>query len=317
MLLQVINRTQIGRVAAAVVAGAALCLAGCASKSPKHNGQTVFEKPEAAVTALTEAINAGDKPKIEALFGPDVRDIVSSGDPVADRHNREVLAAAFGQKWSLNRLNTNTREVVVGNEDWPFPIPLIKDARGWWFDTASGKDEVLARRIGRNELAAIGALRTYVLAQREYASVGRDGKPSGIYAQKLRSDPGMRNGLYWPSNSPDEPRSPLGDFAASARAEGYGGQTNAPAPYRGYHFRILTKQGAKAPGGAKDYIVNGEMTGGFAMVAYPADYLNSGIMTFLVGPDGVVYESDLGEQTAQIAGAMDAYNLEGGWDIAE
>lgn len=317
MLQQMMNRIRMNRSIAALCAGLAMSLAGCAHKSPAYNGQTLFDRPEAAVTALTDAIKAGDKPKIEALFGPDVRDIVSSGDPVADRHNREVLSAAFGQKWSLNRVNSGTREVIVGNEDWPFPIPLVKDSRGWWFDTAAGKDEVLARRIGRNELAAMGALRTYVLAQREYASSGHDGKPAGIYAQKLRSDAGMHNGLFWPSKGAGEPRSPLGDFAETAVSEGYGGKAEVPAPYHGYHFRIITKQGAGAAGGARDYVVNGEMSGGFAMIAYPADYMNSGVMTFLVGPDGVVYEADLGEETAQAAGAIDAFSVGANWTVAD
>jgi hypothetical protein len=216
------------------------------------------------------------------------------------------------------RSGDDVYELVIGHEDWPFPIPVVHDRNGWWFDTVAGAEEVLARRIGRNELATIGALRTYVIAQREYAQTGHDGLDAGVYARQIRSDPGMHNGLYWPTESPDDPPSPLGAFAAAAEAEGYGADPDAgPQPYRGYHFRILTEQGTAAPGGKQDYIVDGRMTGGFAMIAYPAAYGSSGIMTFIVGPESIVYESDLGEQTASLAAAITTYDPGDDWSPVE
>lgn len=289
-------------------------LGGCASPSPAYQNQTAFSNPQRAVEALERAASEHDLDSLEALFGPDGREVLSSGDPVADRASREVFAVAMDQGWRLNRVDSNTRELVVGHEAWPFPIPLEKDSHGWWFDTQAGSEEVLARRIGRNELAAIGVLRTYVVAQLEYAREPRDGRPAGVYAQQVRSDSGRRNGLYWPTSDPDEPLSPLGDFAAQAANEGYdtsGG--SGPRPYYGYTYRILTRQGSAAPEGSMSYIVNGDMTGGFAMIATPAEYLNSGVMTFIVGPDGIVYEADLGPSTSAIAGAINEYNPDDRW----
>lgn len=310
------SRKSLRRAAAtlsALIVGA--WLGGCASQSPAYQNQTAFSSPQRAAEALERAAREDDIEALEALFGPDARDVFSSGDPVADRHSREVFSVAMSQKWRLDRVDSSTRELVVGHEEWPFPVPIAKDANGWWFDTEAGREEVLARRIGRNELAAIGVLGTYVVAQLDYAAEPRDGRPAGVYAQKVRSDPGRRNGLYWAASSPDEPRSPLGDFAAQAAKEGYdtSGDGGGARPYYGYTFRILTRQGPDAPGGSKSYVVNGDMTGGFAMIAAPVDYLNSGVMTFIVGPDGVVYEADLGPSTATVAGAISEYNPDDRW----
>ncbi len=294
---------------------AAISIAGCATDSFSYQNQRAFAEPERAAIALREAADAHDLQALQAIFGPHGQAVLSSGDPVDDRHGREVFAVAMEQGWSLERLDDRTRELVIGHERWPFPIPLVKDSRGWWFDTEAGKWEVLARRIGRNELAAIGALRAYVVAQREYASKARDGRPPGVYAQKVRSDPGRRNGLWWPDDATDDAPSPLGEFAAQAAVDGYEPdptETRA-RPYHGYYYRILTEQGSSAPGGAMSYVVDGNMTGGFAMVAYPSEYGNSGIMTFLVGADGVIYEADLGTDTATIAGAIRAYAPDERW----
>jgi hypothetical protein len=299
-------------IIASLVVG--VLLGGCSTPSPNYQNQRAFSSPNLAVNALALAAKDGDVATLEEIFGPEGREVLSSGDAVADRMNREVFAVALDEGWSLEPLNDNTKELIVGHERWPFPIPIANDSHGWWFDTQAGKQEVLARRIGRNELAAIGVCRTYVVAQREYAAEGRDGKPSGIFAQKVRSDVGKHNGLYWAPTSDQDKPSPLGRFAAQASAEGYSPEHKSEStPYYGYFYRILTRQGPNAPGGAKDYLANSEMTGGFALIAYPATYGNSGIMTFLVGPDGVVYEQDLGQQTLEVANKLKEYNPDPAW----
>ncbi len=301
------------RVLTAWVAAAAACLTGCATTSPDYQNQRAFTRAEDAATALIAAATVNDVASLETIFGPEGQAVLSSGDPIADRNNREVFAIAASERWSLERIDNSTRELVIGHEEWPFPVPLVKDSHGWWFNTVAGKWEVLARRIGRNELATIGTLRMYVAAQLQYAREGRDGKPAGIYAQRVRSEPGKNNGLFWPRQSTTDPASPLGDFATVAFAEGYGTKGEGMEPYHGYFYRILTRQGGDAAGGARDYITSGDMTGGFAMLAYPANYGSSGVMSFLVGPDGIVYESDLGSDTSAIAGSIQEYNPGAGW----
>jgi hypothetical protein len=221
---------------------------------------------------------------------------------------------AAREHWELVSQGPNRMTLVIGNERWPFPVPLVKDAAGWRFDTAAGKEEVLTRRIGRNELAVIETCRAYVAAQQRYAQQGHDGKRAGLYAMTFASDPGKENGLYWPTSKGRKP-SPLGDLVAQAGAEqrppGKGG--DQPSPFQGYYFRILTAQGPAAPGGAKPYIVNGEMSGGFALVAWPAQYAVTGVMTFVVSTDGIVREKDLGENTDGIARKMTQYNPDAGW----
>lgn len=292
------------------------CLCGCASDARNYANQRTFNSPEEAVTSLVSAVKAGGSADLEALLGSDCQEVLSSGDPVADRWQREILSVALNERWSLENKNGTDKELVIGHEDWPFPIPLVKDHRGWWFDTQTGKREILARRIGRNELWSISALNTFVTAQKVYASVGRDGNPAGVYAQRIRSDPGMHNGLYWPVTGSEEEASPFAIFAAAAMAEGYGTDGAAKelqAPYRGYYYRILTRQGPDAPGGEREYIVDGQMTGGFAMIAWPADYGNSGIMSFIVGADGVVREADLGQDTAATAASIMSFNPDVRW----
>ena len=248
------------------------------------------------------------------MFGPEAQQVLSSGDPILDRHDREVVVLAMQQSWRWEPLSADKKELVIGHEGWPVAVPLVKRGNGWQFDTEAGKVELLARRIGRNELAVIGLCRIYLLAQQEYASQSHDGKPAGVYAQRFRSTPGREDGLYW-SVKPGEPPSPLGDLAASAAAEGYDTEqtSTGPAPFWGYHFRIITAQGKSAPGGAKSYLVNGDMSDGFALIAYPAKHKHSGVMTFIVNQSGVVYEKDLGPETSEIARNVKEYNPDKSW----
>jgi len=282
-----------------------------AAKPPVNaNGPTLFPTPERAVEALTAAAKNSDTPAMLSIFGPEGRDILSSGDTVADKRAREVFVTAMAQRWKLEGADPARRELVIGNEQWPFPIPIVRQGEAWRFDSDAGKQEVRARRIGRNELAAIGICETYVIAQKKYASEARDNCPAGCFAEKVRSTSGKHDGLFWPTKL-GEKHSPLGDLAAKAASEGYTANNTAAEgtqPLRGYFFRILTQQGATASGGAKNYIVNGHMTGGYALIAYPAEYGNSGIMTFIVNQDGVVQEADLGADTAKAAAAITAYD---------
>lgn len=295
------------RSAAAVLGLLALLIPACSRPS----GRTRFTTPDDAAKALLVALETNDTTKLEAIFGPNAEQDLSSGDPVSDRHDRQVIALAMRQSWKWVPSGDRS-ELVIGDEQWPVPIPLVKAGSGWEFDTEAGKDEILSRRIGRNELRVIDLCRAYVLMQQEYASQPRDGKRAGLYAQQLRSDPGRQNGLYW-EVGPKGGRSPLGDLVASATAEGYDQEKGPSTPFYGYYYRVLTAQGAAAKGGAQDYVVNGEMTGGFGLMAYPAEYGRSGIMTFMVNQDGVVYESDLGAETSKAAPALKAFNPDAAW----
>ena len=288
---------------------ACLSVAACA-RTPEDRRYTTAED---AARDLIETVKKGNLDQLLALFGPEGRELVASSDAANGRRNREVFVAAAAQQWRLEDRGADTKELIIGNEDWPFPIPLVRDARGWRFDTEAGKEEILARRIGRNELAVIDICRAYVGAQRAYARSGHDGKPAGIFARRFNSEPGVHNGLYWPAKR-GEPRSPLGDLVAAAAGDGYElGANKEPAPFHGYYFRILTAQGPAAPGGAKDYVSNGGMSGGFALVAWPAQYDATGIMTFIVNGDGAVLEKDLGPETAATAKAITRYDPDDTW----
>jgi hypothetical protein len=280
--------------------------------------QRVFATPEEAVRALIAAAKPGKMDDLLAIFGAEGRELVASSDESTTRQNLEIFTVATSEDWRLVDQGTNRKILVMGNEAWPFPVPIVKSGNSWMFDTAAGKEEVLARRIGRNELAAIGTCHTYVRAQRDYAKQARDGKPAGLFAKTFNSDPGKQNGLYWQA-APNEPRSPLGDLVAEASQGGrqLGADRDRPSPFYGYYFKILTAQGKAAPGGAKSYLVNGEMSGGFALVAWPAQYDASGVMTFIVNQDGVVHEKDLGPKTDATAAAMTAYNPDTSWRRAE
>jgi hypothetical protein len=243
------------------------------------------------------------------VLGPGSAEIVSSGDEVADASARKRVIEAYDTKHRVVPEGADKAVLIIGNEDWPFPIPLVRKNGSWRFDTAAGRDEILFRRIGRNELNAVQASLAYVDAQHEYAEKGIGG--NGVYAQRIVSQPGKKDGLYWPAQS-GEDESPLGELAAAASTAGYrAGQQRAP--YHGYYYKILTRQGPNAPGGALDYIARGKMIGGFALVAYPAEYRNSGVMTFLVNHQGDIYEKDLGPNTARIASGMTAFNPDNTW----
>ncbi len=310
-----------------VLAAAAMTgLGGCATSQKEPQAQTVetktpqaantaqrtFATPTDAVTAMFGAMERKDAQGLESLLGPDSGELLHSGDPVDDQRQRQVLVAAKNEKWSLLDKGPGEKELIIGNENWPFPVPLVLDRGSWRFDTVAGTREVHARRIGRNELAVIALCREYVQAQNIYAAESHDGGSPGVYAQRIKSQSGKHDGLYWAAE-PGQRLSPLSGVAARATAEGYDVQDQAPAPYHGYWFRILTQQGPAAPGGARDYVKNGLMTGGFALVAYPAEYGNSGIMTFLISKDGKLLESDLGEKTSEIAAGIKAFNPDSRW----
>ena len=275
--------------------------------------QQAFKTPEEAAGALVSAAKAGDMKALVTVLGPDGEDIVSSGDEVADAATREKFVAAYDAKHQIATEGDNKATIVIGLEDFPLPIPLIRKGAMWSFDTIAGREEILLRRIGKNELDAIQASLAYVDAQNEYAEKDRTGAGVNTYAQRVVSRPGKKDGLYWPTSPGDDP-SPLGEFIAQATAQGYrvGGE---PTPYHGYYFRILTRQGPAAPGGELDYIVRGNMIGGFALVAYPAEYRNSGVMTFLVSHTGTVFQKDLGPGTAKLAERMSSFNPDRTWQV--
>ena len=279
------------------------------------NAQQAFKTPDEAASALAGAAKTGDPKAIVTVLGPDGADIVSSGDPVADAATREKFVAAYDAKHQITMEGDNKAIVVIGQEDFPLPIPLVRKDGNWRFDTAAGRDEILFRRIGKNELDAIQSSLAYVDAQNEYADKDRTGAGKGVYAQRIISSPGKKDGLYWP-DAQNNDASPLGELIAKATTQGYrtgGGRT----PFHGYYFKILTKQGAAAPGGELEYVVKGKMIGGYALVAYPAEYRNSGVMTFIVNHDGTVYEKDLGPRTADRAERMTAYNPDSSWHKVE
>lgn len=297
----------------ALAAASCLAVASCGREPEVRH----FATAEAAVHAFIETVKGGQLDELLTYFGPEGQALVASSDPTTGRHNQEVFVAAAAEQWHLEDLGPDAKELIVGNEEWPFPIPLVKDEDGWRFDAAAGMDEVLTRRIGRNELAAIAISRAYVAAQRAYARDGHDGKPAGIFARRFNSEPGTQNGLYWPVRR-GEPRSPLGELVAAASDDGGDlGARKEPAPFHGYYFRILTAQGPAAAGGAKDYVQNSDLTGGFALIAWPAHYGITGITTFIVGPDGVVLEKDLGAETASTVQGITRFDPEATWVKAE
>jgi Protein of unknown function (DUF2950) len=303
------------RVSLATTLAAMLVLAAAWSPSvcAAAVAQKRFASAEDGVQALIAAAKAGDVKAMLDVLGPAARPLITSGDPVMDRHDRERLAQAYEESHSLVTSGETKAVLQVGKDDWPFPIPLVKDETGWRFDTQAGQEEILNRRIGRNELAVIEVCRAYVDAQREYYLRNPQGDALLQYAQQFASTEGERDGLYW-AVEPGEEASPLGPLVANARGEGYKrGEGGKPIPYHGYYYRILKAQGPDAPGGAYDYVVNGQMLGGFALVAYPASWGNSGVMTFIVNHDGVVYQKDLGPNTAAVARAMTRFNPDSTW----
>jgi hypothetical protein len=291
----------------------ALILTACSQQQQQSGDSALtFTTPEEAVTALAAAAEKHDVAELRRIFGPGTEELLTSGDDVADRSAREAFLQRFKVRHQLVSGGPDDLMLQVGEDDWPLPIPLLKQNGRWHFDGAAGADQIIRQRIGANELRAIDVMHGFVAAQQMYASRGHDGAPPGIYAQKLRSDPGKQNGLYWEA-APGQPESPAGPLLAHATAEGYAGAQQRGAPYHGYFYRPLFSQGADATGGALDYTVNGKLTKGFALIAFPADYGASGIMTFIVNQDGLVWQKDLGEDTAAAASAIDKFNPDSTW----
>ena len=294
-----------------MVAALSACSTMNTSSQPAA-GQKTFRTPEEAVAAVGALAGTGDFAAAEAVFGPGSEDLIRSGDDVADRDRALEVKQMIAAKVAFEDHDEKTKIALLGEDEWPFPVPLAKSGSGWYFDTEAGREEVENRRIGRNELGALATLHAVVDAQREYRAGKYQGR-SGAYAQKVISSKGKRDGLYWPTAA-GKPTSPLGPLVAEATAEGYATDAG-PQPYHGYYFKMLTKQGASAPGGAKSYIDgNGAMTKGFAVVAWPATYGNSGKMTFFVNQTGVVFQKDLGEQTASVASNISAYDPDDSWE---
>jgi hypothetical protein len=284
--------------------------------------EKLFATPEAAVDALKVAAASNDDAAMNAIFGPD-RQKLLSGDPVEDRNALARFAMLLVQSTRLEQKSDSKYTLLTGDDHWPFPVPIVKSGDQWRFDTGAGLEEILNRRIGENELSAITTCRAYVLAQWEYFTSSMDTARDGVavYAQKFVSTPGQRDGLYW-ETAPDAPRSPLGALVAEARSEGYatgGSSVTSPGPpgqrtpFHGYVFKILTRQGPHAPGGRYNYVINGNMIAGYALVAYPDKWGNSGVMTFIVNQQGRVYEKNLGARTAGIAAAITEYDPDPSW----
>lgn len=273
------------------------------------NAQQAFKTPEEAATALAAAVKSGATRDVLKVLGRGAMEIMFSGDEIADREARERFVGAYDAKHNVT-VEGDKAFLVVGADDFPLPIPLVRREANWKFDTAAGRIEVLYRRIGRNELDAIQTCLAYVDAQNEYAEKDRTGAGPGVYARRIVSSSGKKDGLYWPASNGDA--SPLGELVAQASAEGY--KTGAGrTPYHGYYYRILTRQGPNAPGGVLDYVVKGKMIGGFALLAYPAEYGNSGVMTFLVNHSGTVYQKDLGDYTMSLADRMTWFDPDQTW----
>jgi hypothetical protein len=304
----------VARALLLAVSAALVALLSC-RRAPEAPYRT-FNSPEEAVKALTGAVTKEKVDDLLQIFGPEGKELIDTSDPASARRGREVFTAAATERWKLVDRDGGGKTLVIGNEEWPFPVPLVQDAQGWHFDSSAGKEEVITRRIGRNELAAIEICQTYVAAQRRYASMAHDGKRAGLYAAAFRSDPGKQNGLYWAPRR-KEPRSPLGDLLAQAADPArLKSDAAGPPPFHGYYFKILTAQGPSASGGAKSYLLNGDMAGGFALVAWPAQYGSTGVMTFIVGPDAVVREKDLGPETDGTARSMSIYEPDPSWTFA-
>jgi hypothetical protein len=287
-----------------------LSIAGTGCAGPQS-----FSSSSDAVDSLVGALRANDQDQLKKILGPNAQDILSSGDPVSDRNGIERFLAAYDEKHQFENKSEDSVVLDVGNSDWPLPVPIVKDPHfnTWHFDVDAGREELLNRRIGRNELDTIQTCLAVVDAQRDYARMDPEHAGTAIYAAKFLSDPGKKNGLYWPTTE-QEPPSPLGELVAAARSEGYTRNAGKPTPFHGYYYRLLTSQGPSAPGGAMNYMVDGKLTRGFGLLAYPAEYGNSGIMSFLVNQNGIVYSCNLGKETAEIASQITAFDPGPDWD---
>jgi hypothetical protein len=280
----------------------------------KAADQKTFATPAEAVQALVNSAADWNQDEMLEVLGDAAKELVFSGDAVQDEANAKAFVKAYKSKHAIVTRDKNTRILEVGASAWPVPFPIVNDGGRWKFDTAAGLQESLIRRIGHNELGAIAVCRGFIDAQKDYAAVGHDGLPSGIYAQKLHSDPDKHNGLYW-QTAEDESASPAGPLLAQAEARGYDNSVvgTKAQPYHGYLYRILKEQGTAAKGGAKSYLNDGNLTGGVALVGYPVEYRSSGVMTFIINQHGIVYQKDLGEKTSELAGAITEYNPDSTW----
>jgi len=290
-----------------------ITLSGCRQLS--ESGQEVFDSPDAAADALARAVFSADTNELLDIMGPDSRALILPADQVQAARDRQVVKAAMSEKWWLEGDGDSVRTIVMGNEAWPFPIPIVRANGGWRFDIEAGREELVQRRVGANEIAAMEVAVAFVEAEHEYASRPRNGQPSGVYAQRIASQPGRQDGLYWAVSNTGSPMSPMGELAAKAAADGYTRADTGRTAYHGYYFKVLTAQGPNAPGGARSWVTGGLMRGGFALLAWPADYGDSGIMTFVVGPDGVIREKDLGSETPRVAPAIDAFDPDSTWSV--
>jgi Protein of unknown function (DUF2950) len=299
------------KVATAIIATAVLVSAISALGQEAPQGQKSFPTARAAIHALAAAVRAGNQPDLLAIFGPEGKELVSSGDPNEDKQGLDTFVQKYDQMHRLVKEPDGNVTLYLGAENWPFPIPLVEKSGAWYFDTAAGKEEVLFRRIGRNELSTIDVCQELVKAEKEHFAGAHPGE-AGEYAQKFSADQGEHNGLYHPVTNGQPEIGPLLAEASADRA----GQGES-APFHGYYYRILTRQGKRAPGGAQNYVVDGKMTKGFAFVAFPAQYKSSGVMTFIVNQDGVVYQKDLGPNTDSLARAIQEYNPDSSWKKAE
>jgi hypothetical protein len=311
-------RTAAGKFLVALrLAVGGIGLTAIAASAGMAAGQTTFATPAAAVDALIAANRHSATGELLAILGPAGAKLIRSGDPVADARGRARFLAAYDAAHRIESEGRDKAVLVVGKEDWPMPIPLVREHGRWLFDTKAGANEILDRRIGRDELSVIEVCRAYVAAQHEFAARHASSGAAAEYARHFMSRGGQRNGLYWPVK-PGEEESPLGPLIARARAAGYtpGSPHTKPRPYYGYYFRMLTRQGKHAPGGARNYLVNGHLTGGFALLAYPARSGDSGIMTFVVNQDGIVYQKNFGPMTARIASRITAYDPDASWQVS-
>lgn len=308
-----VNICNIGYLAAVALSIAALDTTATPAFAERVK-QSTFHTPDQAVEAFVAADRQYNQTILARILGAGGDKLIRSGDPVADAHNRARFVSAYDESHRIEMQGPDKAVLVIGKEDWPLPIPLVQSRAGWRFDTLAGEQEILNRRIGHNELHVIETCRAYVQAQREYAASARPAAGEPEYAQHIMSHEGQHDGLYWPTSA-GEAESPLGPLVAQARTSGYATAPHSgkPTPYHGYYFHILTRQGSHAPGGAKNYLIDGHMTGGFALLAYPAKYGDSGIMTFMVNQDGIVYEKNLGPNTVAIARRLDLYDPDKGW----
>lgn len=302
------------QLAALVAIGAPLCLAFTNGSHAAAPAQHSFASAEEAAAALAQAARSDDQRGLRSIFGPGSDKLLFSGDPIADHAQLQRFADAYAAKRALVPRGPDRIELEVGADEWPLPIPIVEWNGRWWFDTKAGAQEIVNRRIGRDELATIQVLLAFVEAQKDYFDRNAQLTGTGVYAQRLISTPGRQNGLYWPVQA-GEPESPFGPLVAEAQEEGYPGGSSGgkPIPYKGYYYRVLTAQGANAPGGAKSYMQSGRMVGGYALLAWPAKYGASGIMSFQVGQEGVVFQKDLGPDTANAAVRIQQFDPDLSW----